>query len=187
MYAYGIYAEKTLSAPVIHATMRQFVKEMCTRCILLLQNGALWDICFMHCEICEMALHRRCIVACQLDIPQRRIGPSHKPHNATDKYPTMHRFVIEMCTHMHIFVFYKMVHWSMVWFVQQVYLLTCWADTHTRSIPSAPGLHPSASSQPLLLDLHRCTVSVRSGVFRHNQDSVGTRGLYRHHKTSLLA
>ena len=30
------------------------------------------------------------------------------------------------------------------------------------------------------------TVSVRSGVFRHNQDSVGTRGLYRHNKTSLL-
>ena len=31
------------------------------------------------------------------------------------------------------------------------------------------------------------TVPVRSGVFRHNQDSVGTRGLYRHNKTSLLA
>ena len=31
------------------------------------------------------------------------------------------------------------------------------------------------------------TVSVRSGVFRHNRDSVGTRGLYRHNKTSLLA
>ena len=33
---------------------------------------------------------------------------------------------------------------------------------------------------------HRA-VSVRSGVFRHNRDSVGTRGLYRHNKTSLLA
>ena len=31
------------------------------------------------------------------------------------------------------------------------------------------------------------TVSVRSGVFRHNRDSVGTRGFYRHNKTSLLA
>ena len=31
------------------------------------------------------------------------------------------------------------------------------------------------------------TVSVRSGVFRHNRDSVGTSGLYRHNKTSLLA
>ena len=31
------------------------------------------------------------------------------------------------------------------------------------------------------------TVSVRSGVFRHNQDSSGTHGLYRHNKTSLLA
>ena len=30
------------------------------------------------------------------------------------------------------------------------------------------------------------TVSVRSGVFRHNRDSVGTRGLYWHNKTSLL-
>ena len=31
------------------------------------------------------------------------------------------------------------------------------------------------------------TVSVRSGAFRHNQDSAGTHGLYRHNKTSLLA
>ena len=31
------------------------------------------------------------------------------------------------------------------------------------------------------------TVSVRSGAFRHNQDSAGTHGLYWHNKTSLLA
>ena len=39
----------------------------------------------------------------------------------------------------------------------------------------------------ILIYSPRTTVSVRSGVFRHNQDSVGTRRLYRHHKTSLLA
>ena len=30
------------------------------------------------------------------------IDPSHKSHNALDKYPTMHQFVTEMCTHVHI-------------------------------------------------------------------------------------
>ena len=32
------------------------------------------------------------------------IDPSHKSHNASDKYPTMHHFVTEMCTHVHISV-----------------------------------------------------------------------------------
>ena len=30
------------------------------------------------------------------------IDQSHKSHNALDKYPTMHHFVTEMCTHVHI-------------------------------------------------------------------------------------
>ena len=32
------------------------------------------------------------------------IDLSHKSHNAPDKYPTMHHFVTEMCTHVHISV-----------------------------------------------------------------------------------
>ena len=32
------------------------------------------------------------------------IDPSHKSHNASDKYPTMHHIVTEMCTHVHISV-----------------------------------------------------------------------------------
>ena len=32
------------------------------------------------------------------------IDPSHKSHNASNKYPTMHHFVTEMCTHVHIVV-----------------------------------------------------------------------------------
>ena len=32
------------------------------------------------------------------------IDPSHKSHNALNKYPTMHHFVTEMCRHLHIFV-----------------------------------------------------------------------------------
>ena len=32
--------------------MYQFLTEMCT----YVQNGALWDICLMHCGICEMGL-----------------------------------------------------------------------------------------------------------------------------------
>ena len=31
-------------------------------------------------------------------------SPSHKSHNALDKYPTMHHFVPEMCTHVQICV-----------------------------------------------------------------------------------
>ena len=32
------------------------------------------------------------------------IDPSHKSHSASDKYPTMHHFVKQMCTHLHISV-----------------------------------------------------------------------------------
>ena len=39
--------------PVLCPTMHQFVTEMCT---FLLQNGALWDICPIHCGICETGL-----------------------------------------------------------------------------------------------------------------------------------
>ena len=35
---------------------------------------------------------------------QDATDPSHKSHNASDKYPTMHHFVTEMCTHVHISV-----------------------------------------------------------------------------------
>ena len=32
------------------------------------------------------------------------VDPSHKSHYASDKYPRMHHFVTEMCTHVHISV-----------------------------------------------------------------------------------
>ena len=32
------------------------------------------------------------------------IDPAHKSHNALGIYPTMHQFVTEMCTHVHISV-----------------------------------------------------------------------------------
>ena len=39
------------------------------------------------------------------------IDPSHKTHNALDKYLTMHHFITEMCIYMHISAFLlKMVH-----------------------------------------------------------------------------
>ena len=37
-------------------------------------------------------------------VPAGPIDPSHKSHNASDKYPTMQHFVTEMCTHVHISV-----------------------------------------------------------------------------------
>ena len=45
-------SHKSHNAPVTYPLMHHFVTEMCT----LLQNGALWDICLMHCGICEMNL-----------------------------------------------------------------------------------------------------------------------------------
>ena len=33
-----------------------------------------------------------------------KIELPHKSHNASDKYPTMHHFVTEMCTYVHISV-----------------------------------------------------------------------------------
>ena len=44
---------KSHHAPVPYITMRHVVIEMCS-CLLL--NGAFWDICLMHCEICEMEM-----------------------------------------------------------------------------------------------------------------------------------
>ena len=59
--------------------------------------------------------------------PSQAIDPSHKSHNASDRYPTMYHFVTEMCTRAHFC--YKMVHcgiwdWRIVGFVQQVHWLS---------------------------------------------------------------
>ena len=35
------------------------------------------------------------------DIPGWSSDPSYKSHHVSDKYPTMHHFVTEMCTHVH--------------------------------------------------------------------------------------
>ena len=42
------------TSPIWYPTMHHFVTEMSHVCTFLLQNGALWDICLMHCGICEM-------------------------------------------------------------------------------------------------------------------------------------
>ena len=56
-----------------------------------------------------------------LSCSRTTIEPSHKSHNALDKYPTKHHCVTEMCT----YFCYKMVHcavwdWCIVGFVWQV-------------------------------------------------------------------
>ena len=43
--------------------------------------------------------------------------PSHKSHNASDKYPRMYHFVTEMCTHVHISV----TKWCILGFVRTIY------------------------------------------------------------------
>ena len=40
----------------------------------------------------------KCIFLYGSDCMSYQIDPSHKSHNAPDKYPTMHHFVTEMCT-----------------------------------------------------------------------------------------
>ena len=42
------------NAPVPYPTIHHFVTEMCAWLHIPLQNGALWDICLLHCGICEM-------------------------------------------------------------------------------------------------------------------------------------
>ena len=48
------------------------------------------------------------------------IDPSHKSHNASDKYPMMYHYVTEMCTHVHISV----TKWCIVGYVNEVNNLT---------------------------------------------------------------
>ena len=44
---------KSHNTPITYPTMHYFVTEMCT---FLLQKGASWDICLVHCAICNMGL-----------------------------------------------------------------------------------------------------------------------------------
>ena len=46
-------SHKSHNAPVPYPTMHHFGTYKCT---FLLQNGALWDVCLMHCSICVMDL-----------------------------------------------------------------------------------------------------------------------------------
>ena len=48
---------KSHKAHIPYPTMQHSVTEMCTRVsTFLLQNGALWDMCLMHCGICGVGL-----------------------------------------------------------------------------------------------------------------------------------
>ena len=61
-------------------------------------------------------IHQRCIVMLKgffqalscycrwLGKTHLALDPSHKSHNALDRYPMMHHFVTEMCTHVHVSV-----------------------------------------------------------------------------------
>ena len=46
------------------------------------------------------------------------LDPSHKSHNALDKYPTMHHFVTEICKHVHISV----TKWCFVGYLSAVHI-----------------------------------------------------------------
>ena len=59
-----------------------------------------------------------------INIKQRLVS-SHKSHNASDIYPTIHHFVTEMCTHVHISV----AKWCIVG-----YMIGALWDLHDRSV-----------------------------------------------------
>ena len=50
----------------------------------------------------------------------KNIGPSDKLHSALGKYPIMHQFVTEMCTHVHILLQY-----GALWDMEPVYCGIC--------------------------------------------------------------
>ena len=58
-----------------------------------------------------------------IEIRYRGVDPSHKSHNALDKHPTIHHFVTEMCTHVHISVTKRCIVYDTSVFVQHVYWL----------------------------------------------------------------
>ena len=54
-----------------------------------------------------------------------QLDPSHQCHNASNKYPTMQYFITEMCTHVTLHIYYKMVQcgiwdYCILGFMQQV-------------------------------------------------------------------
>ena len=67
------------------------------------------------CRICAPVKHAmvdsgngmapsRCQAIARANVDLLSIGSSHQSHNALDKYPIMHNFVTEICTHVHISV-----------------------------------------------------------------------------------
>ena len=62
----------TLHWSVPHPRMRHFVTEMCT---FLFQNGALWDICLVHCGICEIG-PRDWLICVKLPQPNSSLSTS---------------------------------------------------------------------------------------------------------------
>ena len=54
-------------------------------------------------ETYSVHTHRNARQATNNQIPIS-IDPSHKSMKASDKYPKLHHFVTEMCTHVHIYV-----------------------------------------------------------------------------------
>ena len=75
--------------------------------------------------------------------PSNPTDPSHKTHNASDKYPTMHHFVTEMCTHVPI----SLTKWCIMGYGTDA----LW-DLCNRSIPG------------IILHMHRWCYNVTSSL-----------------------
>ena len=76
-------------------------------------------------NVISQALDSSCVWASAVNISHESIDPSHKSHNALDKYPKMHHFVTEMCTRVQISV----TKWCIVGYLSN----TLW-DLWNRSI-----------------------------------------------------
>ena len=73
-----------------YPTVQHFVTEMCTH---------------VHISVTKCCIvGHGSVVKFDLNLFGIGIDPSHKSHNALDRYPTVQHFVTEMCTHVHISV-----------------------------------------------------------------------------------
>ena len=76
------------------------------------------------------------------------INPYHKSLSASDKYPTMHHFVTEMCTYVHISV----TKWCIVEYGTGILWDLC--DRSISSVPSSPQFFSEISKHYLPIEYH---------------------------------
>ena len=99
------------------------------------------------------------------NIPQKKPDLLHKSHNALDKYPTMHHFVTDMCTYVHISVtkwcivgYLSNALWDL-WDWSNMHIWACHNDIQLYNILKATFYINLTIPHNIYLDLDVCTWS----------------------------